>query len=159
MKNYRKKIQGSTDDSVLDKRDKGWISKVLVYLGIGGNWEFLGDSISVKFSKNKDKNTIPEYQEIEEKILQIINKKNIKAEKYQKLDYLELIIKDEETIPFNISEPIGKSEKILKSVINSKFKRLYFLSKDYLFVYGENANENMNRCANLSVKMHEQINI
>lgn len=150
MPGYTRKILNSTDDSVLDKRDKGRVSRVLVYLDILGKWEFLGDIISVKVSKNQGKNILPDYQEIEEKILEIIDKKNKKAEKYQKLDYLELIIKDEEAIPFNILESIGKSEKILKSVMNSKFKRLYFLSKYYLFVYGEKAYENMNRCANLS---------
>lgn len=150
MPGYTRKILNSTDDSVLDKRDKDRLFHDLLYLKIDGRWEYIDNRVSVKYSENQKKNVLPEYQEIEEKILRIIDRKNKKAEKYQKLDYLELIIKDEEAIPFKISEPIGKSEKILKSVMNSKFKRLYFLSKYYLFVYGEKAYENMNRCANLS---------
>ena len=91
----------------------------------------------------------PSYEYYEKTLIDIINKKNMKAHKYNKdLNYIELFIKDKEEYfqpqDFNTLSKVKESRTLLDAIETSKFIRLYLFSKynnkEILFVIGKNPN-------------------
>lgn len=144
---YKEKILNSNDNSVLDKRDVGTLSKQEVYMlnNITNEWIFLFDFVHVKYDDNKTFHSKPSYDFIENKIIETIDIKDNKAEKYQKSDYNELLINCPTDIPESIIKKLYTSQKIFEKVNNSKFKRVYLLSEKYLCIYGDNPRENLEK--------------
>ena len=145
FKGYKERIMNSENSSILDKSDIGKVSKNKLYLfdKCRNEWIFLTDYIGIKYSDKLRMNEIPYYNEIEKRICSIIKHKNLKAKKYKRLDYLELIILDKEKIEMNSLKKLSTSKNILDIVIHSAFRRLYLLSGEYLCVFGIKPSENV----------------
>lgn len=144
---YKEKILNSKDNSILDKSDIGKITRkeLYIYNEKENNWIFLKNYIGIRYSENEEMNVFPNYKEVENKIINIIDKKNNKAKKYQKLKYLELIIQDKEGIKQAYLKELSTSKKIITAIKKSKFKRLYIITGNFLFAYGDNPGENINK--------------
>ncbi len=146
-KGYKEKILNSNNDSVLDRRDKGKLTRCQLYCYNEKNKknEYLFDFIDVKYNDENKMSVLPNCQEIENIILNIIECKNKKSQKYEKFNYLELFIQDMENISFDKLEYIANSKKILNKINDSNFKRLYFLSGNKVITIGINPKENFEK--------------
>ena len=144
-KGYKEKILNSNDNKVLDKRDIGVLSRHELYVldKVDNQYKFLFDFVAVKYDDGLNFHSKPTYELVENKIIDIINIKNNKANDYEKHDYTELIIQGMESISEENIKKLLVSQKILDMVDNSFFKRVYLLIGKYLIVYGENPNENI----------------
>lgn len=144
-KGYKEKILNSNDNKVLDKRDIGVLSRHELYVldKVDNQYKFLFDFVAVKYDDGLNFHSKPTYELVENKIIDIINIKNNKANDYEKHDYTELIIQGMESISEEYIKKLLVSQKILDMVDNSFFKRVYLLIGKYLIVYGENPNENI----------------
>lgn len=99
-KEYKEKILNSNDNKVLDKRDIGILSRHELYVldKVDNQYKFLFDFVAVKYDDNLNFHSKPTYEFVENKIVNIINIKNNKANDYEKFDYIELIIQCMESI-------------------------------------------------------------
>ena len=150
-KGYSEKILQSKSQNVLDKRDRGFIQKVGLYIKNTSNnkYEFLMDTINTKYNNDYEFGQLPQYDDVEKQIVEIIKKKNIKSQNYNKeLDYIELFIKDQECYLEKHLYEINGSKNILKVVENSGFKRIYIFSGKHLFIFGTEPEENMKKYNN-----------
>lgn len=148
MPGYIERILNSNDDSVLDKRDKGLISKTTLYLmdTRDNQYKYVGDNVALKYDKDLSWDEDPDYVSVEERLIEIINDKDSKSNEYEKLDYCELFIQDREGYfakDNNRQISLYNSDSILNAVANSNFKRVYLFSGNTLNIIGDKPIENM----------------
>ena len=147
MDSYKDKILNSKDNSVLDKRDLGKLSRCQLYISTdnGKTCKFVTDFVSVKYDEKYEADILPKFEDIENLIINIDDTKNKKAIKYEHLDYLELFIQDMENISIENIKKILNSNKIINAIAKSHYERLYFISGNYLCVCGINPTKNIEK--------------
>ena len=83
---YSEKILKSNSNDVLDKRDKDFIKKTSLYIKDqrDNTYKFLSDIIQLKYNEDYDIGESPQFRDVENQILDIIETKNNKSKYYQK---------------------------------------------------------------------------
>lgn len=136
-KNYASNLIAGANDpkTYLHKDDKNILFPVNIkYLNCQNEWVSLPQAIGINYDDNKKIGQKPDYSIYENKIIEIINNKNKKANNYnQNLDYYELLIKDNEDyfMPDNkyALNMIQNSQTLLDVVLKSKFNRVIIITK------------------------------
>ena len=128
-KGYSEKILKSDSSKILDKRDKGFITKTSLFIKDPKDCEykFLMNTIQLKYNDNYDMGEAPQFKDVENQILDIIETKNKKSFNYKKcVSYIELFINDKEDFIEKHIHELNDSIRILNKVNKSRFKRVYF---------------------------------
>lgn len=86
MNEYIANILRSDTNNVLDKRDKGLIVKAKVYMKSSNEdaYKYLGETVTFKYNDSYIPFQNPKFEDIENRVLEIINKKTKKSKKYKK---------------------------------------------------------------------------
>lgn len=145
---YTEKILNSNLDDILDKRDRGIISKSSLYVKCGeeNKYSFLSNIIETKYNNTYRFGELPKFQDVEKQLIKIIKNKNEKTKHYNKcLEYTELFIEDKENYLCNHMLELNNSEQISNEVAKSELKRVYIFSDEYLIVIGTNPAENVEK--------------
>ncbi len=102
----------------------GVLNKHQLYIELNNSWHYIGETIGEKFKK---------YDDYIDALVKTIEEKNEKEKNYNKnLKYNELFINDKENyLAFKNTKQLAcleNSEKLLKAINNSPFKRIYFFT-------------------------------
>ena len=145
---YFNEIIKSDNDSILNKKDRGLITREAIYIKdtTDDKYKFLVDTVGLKYNDRYDYNIEPSYEDVEKQLIDRIQEKNEKSKEYEKLDYYELFIQDREKYfakNRNRQIRLYNSKLLLNAITKSKFKRVYLFSGDVLSIIGDNPSENM----------------
>ena len=85
-KGYTNKILNSNSDVILDKRDKGFITKVGIFVKSPeeSKYKFITNTIQLRYNELYSFGELPDLKDVEKQIIQIIQIKNNKAKHYKK---------------------------------------------------------------------------
>ena len=138
----------------IPRRAEGILKKHQLYVEFENSWRYIGDTIGQSFKK---------YDDYINALINVINKKTMKAKKYKTLDYLELFIYDKEQyLAFKKIEHLAyleNSEKLKRAINDSPFRRIYFFTvvdkKEMLLLVGD-LNSGPLGISDMELKIHRE---